>query len=167
MHPMKITNASQGNSIYKYMNTKLKLLNCNANIYFSKKCLAENLTPKYALTKTNVSTHNKTRDLQEIKKIQITRIKMKLNFGIIRQHLNKILYSLHLETASNWKNLWYIIYLNIESKIKQKMETKYDTLNNKTKKLEQDKGNNSINNNRHTFFKRTINITDISFTYTL
>jgi hypothetical protein len=31
-----------------YMNTKLELLNCNANMYFNKKCLEQNLTPKYA-----------------------------------------------------------------------------------------------------------------------
>jgi hypothetical protein len=46
------------------------------------------------------------------------------------------------------------------------METKYDILNNEIKILKQDKGNNSINNNseQHTFFKRTINMTDITFT---
>jgi hypothetical protein len=31
MHSIKIINASHASSIYRYMNTKLKLLNCNAN----------------------------------------------------------------------------------------------------------------------------------------
>jgi hypothetical protein len=35
MQSLKIINASHASSIYKYMNTKLKLLNCNANIYFN------------------------------------------------------------------------------------------------------------------------------------
>jgi hypothetical protein len=54
MHSLKIINANHASSVYKYMNTKLKLLNCNANIYiyFNKKCLEQNLTPKYAQTKT-------------------------------------------------------------------------------------------------------------------
>jgi hypothetical protein len=39
MHFIKIVNASQARSIYTYMNTKIKLLNCNANIYFNKRCL--------------------------------------------------------------------------------------------------------------------------------
>jgi hypothetical protein len=50
--------ASQASSINKYMNTKLKLLNCNANIYFNRTCLDLNLTPKYAQTRIN--SHNKT-----------------------------------------------------------------------------------------------------------
>jgi hypothetical protein len=50
--------------------------------------------------------------------------------------------------------------------IEQKMKTKYNTLNNKIKKLKQDKEINTINNNttQHTFFKRTINLTDTVFT---
>jgi hypothetical protein len=67
MHEMKIINASQASNIYRYMNTMLKLLNCNANTYFNKKCLAENLTPKFALTKTKINPHNKTRHLETIK----------------------------------------------------------------------------------------------------
>jgi hypothetical protein len=45
------------------------------------------------------------------------------------------------------------------------METKYDTLNNKIKKLKQDNETNTINNNttQHTFFKLTMNMTDIVF----
>jgi hypothetical protein len=45
---IKFINASQESSIYKYMNTKNKLLNCNASIYFNRTCLEQNLTPKYS-----------------------------------------------------------------------------------------------------------------------
>jgi uncharacterized membrane-anchored protein YitT (DUF2179 family) len=46
------------------------------------------------------------------------------------------------------------------------MKTKYDTLNNKIKKLKQNRVNNSINKNttQHTFSKRTNYMTDITFT---
>jgi hypothetical protein len=73
---------------------------------------------------------------------------------------------LHLENAFKWKNLWNVIYFNIETKIEQKMTTKYSILNNKIKKLKHNRVNNSINNNtsQHTFSKRTINMTDITFT---
>jgi hypothetical protein len=53
-HSIKIINASHASSIYRYMNTKLKLLNCNANIYFNRKCLEFSLTPKYAQTKIKI-----------------------------------------------------------------------------------------------------------------
>jgi hypothetical protein len=136
MRPLKLINASQASSIYKYMNTKLKLLNCNANTYFNKKRLAENLTPKYALTKAKVNPHNKFRDLKTIEKFQKTRIKNKIKFWYTKkQHLNKILYSLYLENAFKWKNLWNVIHFNIETKTEQKRKTKYDTLKNKIKKL--------------------------------
>jgi predicted transport protein len=83
-----------------------------------------------------------------------------------KKHPNKILYNLHLENAANWNNPWHIICLNIETTIQQKMKTKYDTLNNKIKKLKQNNETNTRNNNttQHTFFKRTINMTDIEFT---
>jgi p-aminobenzoyl-glutamate transporter AbgT len=35
-----IINASQAKSTHKYINKKIKLLNCNANIYFNKICLS-------------------------------------------------------------------------------------------------------------------------------
>jgi hypothetical protein len=34
----------------------------------NNKCLEQNLTPKYAETKTKVNPHNKTRDIKRIKK---------------------------------------------------------------------------------------------------
>jgi hypothetical protein len=35
------------------MNTKLELLNCNANIYFDRTCLEQNIIPKYTRIKMN------------------------------------------------------------------------------------------------------------------
>jgi hypothetical protein len=47
-----------------------------------------------------------------------------------------------------------MIYVNVETIIQQKMEIKYDTLNNKIKQLKQNNERNSKNKNttQHTFF---------------
>jgi hypothetical protein len=43
--------ASQAESVSEYKNTKTKLLQCCANIYFNKQCLIKNITPTYAKIK--------------------------------------------------------------------------------------------------------------------
>jgi hypothetical protein len=48
MKTKKIIPASQAHSINRFTNTKLRILNCNANIYFNRTYLEENLKPKYA-----------------------------------------------------------------------------------------------------------------------
>jgi uncharacterized FlaG/YvyC family protein len=53
---------------------------------------------------------------------------------------------------------------NIETDIEHKMRMKYDTTNNKIKKLNNQNRHNSNNANQHIFFKRVENMTDISFT---
>jgi hypothetical protein len=58
MHIIMVIHASHASSINKFMNSKLKLLNCNANIHFNRTCLERNLTPKYAHIKIN--SHYKT-----------------------------------------------------------------------------------------------------------
>jgi hypothetical protein len=40
----------------KYKNTKRKLLNCNADIYFNKSCIAHKIIPKYA--RINIKSSN-------------------------------------------------------------------------------------------------------------
>jgi nitric oxide reductase activation protein len=125
------------------MNTGLKLLNCNANIYFNKKCLEQNLTPKYAQTKIKVYLHNKTRYIKTINKFQKIHLKNEIKFWYIKKHLNKILYELRLENALKWNNLWNMIHSNIE------MKTAKNEMNRNT--------------TQHTFFKRMVNMTDITF----
>jgi hypothetical protein len=39
--------ACQATSIHAYKNLKVKLTNCNANIYFNRQCLARTLIPQY------------------------------------------------------------------------------------------------------------------------
>jgi hypothetical protein len=60
-------------------NTKLKLLNCNANTYFNITCLEQNMIPKYAHIKVN--SHKKSIVEHTESKIQKIRIKNETNFG--------------------------------------------------------------------------------------
>jgi hypothetical protein len=48
MPSLYVINASHAKSIHKYMNTKLRLLKCNANICFYEIYLEQNLSAKYA-----------------------------------------------------------------------------------------------------------------------
>jgi hypothetical protein len=47
----------------------------------------------------------------------------------------------------------------------KKMKTKYNTISNKIKKLKENNNNIHTNNSetKHTFFKRTENLTDVTF----
>jgi hypothetical protein len=53
-----VIHASYAFSIYKFMNTKLKLLNCNVDICCNRTCLEQNLTPQYAHIK--LYSHNRS-----------------------------------------------------------------------------------------------------------
>jgi len=44
--------ASQAKSMQHYKSLRSKILKCNANIYFNRQCLTKNLTPKYAVIKS-------------------------------------------------------------------------------------------------------------------
>ena len=101
MQSIKVLNTSQVNSIYKYMNTKRKLLFCNANIYFNKKCLENNVIPKYAYT--NITTQNKKLTKRIKDQYYEIRIKNEIKFQYIKkQTLNLQLYNLHLENGKNY-----------------------------------------------------------------
>jgi hypothetical protein len=103
------------------MNTKLKLLNCNANIYFNTTCLEQNVIPKYARIKVN--SHKKSIVEHAELKIQNIRIKNKTKFWYAKkQNLNKVLHTLHLQNANESGNLWNIINQNFTKKYKTKSE---------------------------------------------
>jgi hypothetical protein len=78
METIKIINASQAKSINKFLNTKLQLLNCNANIYFNKTCLEQNLEPKY--TKVKIHSHSKAVTKRMKAQVQKLRIKNEIKF---------------------------------------------------------------------------------------
>jgi hypothetical protein len=65
MHTIRVVNASHKYCINKYMNIKLKLVNCNANVYFNRTCSELNLTPKYVHTKINLNNKTYAKHIEE------------------------------------------------------------------------------------------------------
>jgi hypothetical protein len=64
--------ANQAKSIYHYKSIRFKVLKCNADIFFNKKCLTKNIIPKYANIKvpaTSKAAHTTQ------KKVSLIRIK--------------------------------------------------------------------------------------------
>lgn len=47
MSDFKIVIAIQANNIYKYKNSKMKILNCNSNTFVNQQCLRNDLVPNY------------------------------------------------------------------------------------------------------------------------
>jgi hypothetical protein len=89
------------------------------DVYFNRKCLEMNLTPKYAQIKEKINPHNKFVNKKMIDNFQNTRIRNKMKFWHSKiKHLNKVLYNPHLENGHIWQNSWNIIYQYITTKIK-------------------------------------------------
>ena len=68
--------ASQAKTIYNYKSLKLKVLNCNANIYFNKQCLNNNIIPTYA--KINIKNNSKAATITK-EKAQKIRLSKNIN----------------------------------------------------------------------------------------
>jgi hypothetical protein len=158
MPKLKIINANQG-LFHRYKNTKLKLT-CNANIYFNKQCLENNITPTYTKLKTATSSQAAIKTIQ---KAQIIRIKEEIKFLYRKkQHLNNELYHTHTSLANTWGNIWEYIHGTIEADLQEIMENKYRTLNKKISKLTQEQITKP--KTQQTFYPRVINNTNITFT---
>jgi len=60
--------ANQARSIYQYKKWKIKVLKCNADIFFNKQCLAKKIIPNYANVKKTHTTGWKLSNLSNLKK---------------------------------------------------------------------------------------------------
>jgi hypothetical protein len=152
--------ASQATSIYKYKNLRLKLLNCNANIYYNKQCLAHGVTPAYA--KIHVPITSPASTITQ-RKVTNTRIKDEIRYLYRKkEHLNRDLYKAHLQASNEWGTTWTLIQNSINESTHIHMDSKYKTIEHKLNRLtKQDtKGLNC----KHTFFPRVVNKTNIQFT---
>jgi hypothetical protein len=95
MQTIETVHASQARSMNKYLNTKHKLLNCNANTHFNRTCLDLKLVPKYA--KRKIKSHSKTISNHLTGKMQEIRIENEIQFWYKeKQMLNKHPFNLHL-----------------------------------------------------------------------
>jgi hypothetical protein len=123
------------------MNTKIKLLNTNANIYFNRICLEQNITPQYAQVKIHSCNKSVIKHIEP--KITKIRIKNEIKFLYAKkQTLNETLYKIPLQAANVWGKTWDIINQYITQKLDKKMENKYKIIHNKIKKVTNKTQNN-------------------------
>jgi phage terminase Nu1 subunit (DNA packaging protein) len=111
-----------------------EVLKCNADIHFNKTCLAHKIIPKYANIKIKTAAHSEAARLTE-KQTRTLRIKNEIKYLYKKkQQLNKQMYSLHIENANIWGNLWHIISNNINNTLESEMKQKYNNINNEINK---------------------------------
>jgi hypothetical protein len=95
------------------MNCKRKLLQCNANINFNKRCLKQKLVPKYAYIKIpeNNEAAKKTKT-----QAQTLHIKNEIKFlHKKKQQLNTKLYQTHIHNANIWQKTFFFLLFSIYS----------------------------------------------------
>ena len=154
--------ASQSKTIYNYKSLKLKVLNCNANIYFNKQCLNNNFIPTYA--KINIKNNSKAATITK-EKAQKIRLKEEIKFLYKKkEHLNGTLYKSNLEAAHEWGNIWPLIQEHLNYRINIIMDKKYKTLNNKIKNLDKQQASQQTHQHNVKFHPRIVNLTNIPFT---
>ena len=78
-----------------------------------------------------------------------------------KQQLNEQLYKIHLECTTLWLTTWQLIQSTIDSKIQQQMEEHYQRLNKKLDQLLQKQSTLPRNNNKHQFYTRVKNLTNV------
>jgi len=138
---------------------KRKLYNCNASIYFNRKCLNKKLTPSYAKIKIPNTSPAHKHTQQKASKL---RIKDEIKYlHCKKQKINSDIYQLHMKLAHYWQNLWPLIHQNIEGKLQERYRTRYQNLDNKIKHLTQQQ--TPANPPKKTFYLRVVNMTDIPF----
>ena len=151
--------ACQAHTIFQYKNTRIKVLNCCANIYFNKQCLIKKIVPNYANIKLP-NTSPATRTTQ--KKIHTVRIKDEIRFLYKKkQKLNNDLYKIHLKAAQEWGNSWYTILDSVIESTNFELERKYKTIDAKLNKI--CNSQNQSNTLQKQFYPRVDNRTNITF----
>jgi hypothetical protein len=92
--------ASQAKSVNMYKNSKTKLLQCCANICFSKQCVTQSVTPSYA--KIRVPYISPAANITQ-QKLQLLRIRDEIRFSYRKkEQLNTALHQAHLQAAKEW-----------------------------------------------------------------
>jgi len=141
-------------------NIREKLQRCCANIYFNQQCLHLGIIPKYARIKIPFTS---PASITTQKKSQVLRVKEEIKFLYSKKDkLNTLLYKAHLSAALEWGNLWPIIQDNIVQSINSKLADMYKALDAKLNQLARIP--TGTNNNKHIFFQRVTNLTNIVFT---
>ena len=109
-----------------------KLYKCNANIYFNKQCLKNQLTPSYANIKV---PHTSPAHKHTQKKLPNIRIKDEIRYLYTKkQQINLQIYHLHLSLANTYDSWWSHMQHTIEEKLRKHISSKYKTIDKKTTK---------------------------------
>jgi hypothetical protein len=128
MHPTKIkfVDASQAQSIQKFTNIRRRLSYCYVNIQFNKLWLTHNVTTKYAKINTKTANVSKAakRTEQQVRILGINN-EIKVLYKTKLQ-LNKTLYTLHINNANKWGNMWNTSQ-NITHSLRNTIKQKYIT----------------------------------------
>jgi len=96
---------------------KIKVLKCNADIFFNKQCLFKKIVPKYANIKVCTTS---PAALRTKSKAQIIRIKEEIKFLYKKKDkVNKDLYKAYLVVAQEWGSLWHHILEMVQESIKK------------------------------------------------
>jgi len=157
---IKIINAKQA-KLNNYKNTKYRLLRTNAAIWY-KMCRMKEVKPGYIHVKIK---GGRQRDNNRATN-QAIRYKINQELKFLykkKQHINKTLYSIHLECAHHLNVMWPSIQCNIDDKLRKKMEIIYMKLN-KTLDLTQDTPKYHGNTRRTYNPTRVINLSNVNFT---
>jgi hypothetical protein len=129
---IKIITTQQAKFTHNYKNNKLKLLKCNAFLWFNRQCKINNLTPKYA----HFNTRSQNDRAGKTKSVAINyRANQEIKFHYNKkQHLNVSLHETQLECAEFWKSLCPTLQEKTEHKISCIMENTYNGLHKKKRK---------------------------------
>jgi hypothetical protein len=133
--------------VYKFVNTKRKILYYNANIAFNKECLSRKITPKYA--KTNI------KPIDNVAKITIQKaekIRTKQDIRLLyknKQNLNDQLLQLHPHLANFWESTWHNIQESINLKLGNELSKKYTQQNRKLTLQDNKRQDTDTQNNIH------------------
>ena len=117
---IKIMNAKQAKLNNNYKNTKYRLLRTNAAIWYNKMCRMKQVKPGYIHVKIK---GGRQRDNNRATN-QAIRYKINQELKFLykkKQHINKTLYSIHLECAYHLNVMWQSIQCNIDDKLRKKL----------------------------------------------
>jgi hypothetical protein len=148
--------ASRGN-IQRYEDLKRKIYNCNANIYFNKQCLKQNVIPSYANIKVP-----RTSPAQKYtqRKVPIMRIKDEIRYLYSKkQRLYQQLDEALMPITHNRD--WPHIQNEIEKRLHKEISHRYKHLNKKLQHLSQSQTHTPLE--KLTFYPRVVNNTNIAF----
>ena len=154
------------NVYYKYYNLKKKWLINNANIWFNRTCLQQNIIPNYAKSK-NKPYNNISKQTN----IQYSNIRMKNENQYLfrkKNFQNLQLYNIEMQAYKLYNNFWPTIKLAMLEKLSKFVKQKYQNLNKKLVVLRNQQNNNKykVKSNQNSFqFQQPVkNLTETKFT---